>query len=603
MEGKLSKYSKVFCDSKEALEKAFVDGLSRDVLIYTSSPAIILNNEFKNIRVIGDFKDNENYLNFYYDSKKFVESIFNKISNHKCFKEYSVLASKLAYQQLRSVYACSMIQESDICESTLVIGVELGSKALNDRFNNMWYDIVSKAYKIDRIDYGVELTKERSVRDNTASLYDRLQIAGYEGVFYRLFIKLSNFLKKLNWKKNVFVLTESDLVRETSYHLGLKGFSVSRYKLPKPDGYKLSTENKAELKNIFTEILSTWISRIDIKKSNQIHIDKYFEDLFSQIEEYESSKLYFDKKFEKEKSYKNIYLSNFPKGANYLGFANACLKHDIPLAAFQHGVTKEILNSKCMNNEINFENNMAPFVFSYNKMSKSLYDNNTYKMKEDGAYCVGLPNDYLRLTKKRHTKNGKALYVSTLLYHGNLFNHTYPDVDYRLANWEIDLIENIFEKQKYLVDFKPYPSVRYTDSDPVLATVNNSKNVSLKGTDIDLRYIISDYELVLVSQATSTVGWCVMSEIPLVYIDLNNRNALDSDAREMFKKAFFYVNEKDTNWKDELDKIMQMSFEERYNIWAEKKQARDEVIKLYFSDNGYSKGAGKRTADILAKSL
>ena len=53
---------------------------------------------------------------------------------------------------------------------------------------------------------------------------------------------------------------------------------------------------------------------------------------------------------------------------------------------------------------------------------------------------------------------------------------------------EIALIHDVFEKTNRSIDFKPYPSLRYVDPDPVFQAIRDSKNVNLIGTHLDLRY-------------------------------------------------------------------------------------------------------------------
>ena len=63
------------------------------------------------------------------------------------------------------------------------------------------------------------------------------------------------------------------------------------------------------------------------------------------------------------------------------------------------------------------------------------------------------------------------------------------------------------------------------------------ENINVIESEIDLRYILAKFDLIITSRATSTVGWCAMTDKPLVFLEMHD-NQLSSHAREAFERAF-----------------------------------------------------------------
>ena len=53
-----------------------------------------------------------------------------------------------------------------------------------------------------------------------------------------------------------------------------------------------------------------------------------------------------------------------------------------------------------------------------------------------------------------------------------------------------------------------------------------------------MRYLLKYYKIIITSRATSTVGWCLLSKKPLIYIETID-NRLNKEAYDAFKKIYF----------------------------------------------------------------
>ena len=117
------------------------------------------------------------------------------------------------------------------------------------------------------------------------------------------------------------------------------------------------------------------------------------------------------------------------------------------------------------------------------------------------------------------------------------------------------------------------------------------------GTHIDFRYIISNYGLLITSGATSTLGWCVYSNIPLVIINRKGSLAIKNSVLNDFKKAFFIFDDVNINWQKNLKLFLEKGYSDIIKLWEMKSGSRSSIIKKYFGDTNIN--AGKNGADFI----
>ena len=70
------------------------------------------------------------------------------------------------------------------------------------------------------------------------------------------------------------------------------------------------------------------------------------------------------------------------------------------------------------------------------------------------------------------------MFISTALYRGYFSHRNDPISDLRTANMDINIIKNVLSKVNHKVYFKPYPSRRFLDIDPIIKAVNNYENIT-----------------------------------------------------------------------------------------------------------------------------
>ena len=103
--------------------------------------------------------------------------------------------------------------------------------------------------------------------------------------------------------------------------------------------------------------------------------------------------------------------------------------------------------------------------------------------------------------------------------------------------------------------------------------------------EIDLRYIVNKSRLIITSRSTSTVGWCIFSSKPVIYIE-NTDNRLNKEASEVFKKSLFFFDVLDPKWKIKLYNLLKKDISTIENEWIEKQKLTDNLIYKFL---GYKK--------------
>jgi hypothetical protein len=173
--------------------------------------------------------------------------------------------------------------------------------------------------------------------------------------------------------------------------------------------------------------------------------------------------------------------------------------------------------------------------------------------------------------------------------------------DYGRARDEQSLIIEVFGKLPCMVRYKTYPedNRRYADVDPVLNDVKNTHNMELFSEKIDMRYLISEHSILVTACATSTLGWVVMSNKPVIFINQKNKSPLTDDAYISVSRGVFVFDDDDRNFHKKLRSFLSQPLDTIINLWEEKKISRKEMIKNYFSE--YKGDAGKRAAKIILK--
>ena len=569
--------------------------MSETTKIITKSPRILSsnNNYVQDLEKDVNNKYNEIYRN---KSKEYTYEIYNSLKKEKNISEYSLLCSQKFLKFYNQIYFASLFSDSFLGREFWVIKPICKDKKINYAISSDIYNILELHPNCKIKEIPVNSTNERSARgDSKVSLYSRLRIVGYKGIFWN-FLNLISFLFKSN-KVKIAIISSNELVRDISFYLlWRKNLNIFYFK--KFFNFKnkiVIIKNENIIKNISVIVNKIFLKALRDVPSETIRellIAKWNIELIDIINSYRTYKHNIKNILDKKKI--DFILIGYLDMLKGLALHNICQNKSIPLISCQHGITREIIFDPNMRS-IFFETSFSDYLFCYNDMSKKVTQSAMY-YNQNNIYNIGLPSDYRNFISKKN-KSKEICYISTILLSGGIPNFIAPEKDIELINWELKLINKVFKKTIKTIDYKPYPAIRYAENDISIQAVKEYNNLKLVGTHIDFRYIISNYGLLITSGATSTLGWCVHSNIPLIIINRKGSLSIKESVIHDFKKAFFIFDDSDENWTEKLKSFLEKEYSDILKLWRNKLDTRPAIIKKYFGDVNLN--AGKNGANII----
>ena len=569
--------------------------MSETTKIITKSPRILSsnNNYVQDLEKDVNNKYNEIYRN---KSKEYTYEIYNSLKKEKNISEYSLLCSQKFLKFYNQIYFASLFSDSFLGREFWVIKPICKDKKINYAISSDIYNILELHPNCKIKEIPVNSTNERSARgDSKVSLYSRLRIVGYKGIFWN-FLNLISFLFKSN-KVKIAIISSNELVRDISFYLlWRKNLNIFYFK--KFFNFKnkiVIIKNENIIKNISVIVNKIFLKALRDVPSETIRellIAKWNIELIDIINSYRTYKHNIKNILDKKKI--DFILIGYLDMLKGLALHNICQNKSIPLISCQHGITREIIFDPNLRS-IFFETSFSDYLFCYNDMSKKVTQSAMY-YNQNNIYNIGLPSDYRNFISKKN-KSKEICYISTILLSGGIPNFIAPEKDIELINWELKLINKVFKKTIKTIDYKPYPAIRYAENDISIQAVKEDNNLKLVGTHIDLRYIISNYGLLITSGATSTLGWCVQSNIPLIIINRKGSLSIKESVIHDFKKAFFIFDDSDENWTEKLKSFLEKEYSDILKLWRNKLDTRPAIIKKYFGDVNLN--AGKNGANII----
>ena len=591
-------YTELFCDSVEALDWAYSNGLSRDVQIKTSAPAMLFlgNKNIKHIESRWTMQEMQYFqatINGFTDDIYFASAATAGVSHEMAL---SVARTAMLFQQL--LYKAACLTKNDIVERRLFLKVMGYSGVKKFGTNAPWDRLLSENAKFSTVEYLLCNDKFAPLTVRGVSLWKRLYIGGIETFVYRTLEKIMRRVPDVLFGKHLLVPSENELVIETAAAMALQGIKVTKIAptsqdcLNCPDGIVSTIWNNIE--PVVRKRVSAWVVTELIERC----VSLFKEDLKKDLEEFHLNLGKWKPVIQNYRDKKTVLLGNAI--SNMYPLLQLCRESHIPIISAQHGVTPEI--SALINERVAaFDINAADCYLAYNYEAGRVAESSNISR---GSYFVsGISKRHIRMGDNLHDKSKllPMVYVSTNIYKGNLSALVAWLTDIDLANKERDLVSKVLSRLPHNVCYKPYPEEnrRYSDNDPVLEYIKHVDNIDYFSEKIDMRYLLGRYRVSITSRATSTLGWQMMTGKPVVFINWQGNAPLTKEAEMMFADAMFLFNDRDVDFHEKLCDFLSQPIEDIEIQWHAKKRAREKSIKYYFSE--YQSGAGKRAADMIIK--
>lgn len=291
-----------------------------------------------------------------------------------------------------------------------------------------------------------------------------------------------------------------------------------------------------------------------------------------------------------------------PGGAQAYGL---CRRHNVTVVEFEHGVTagisaltdRKLAHGGMISGDVLLVcSDRAVQAFSEGKRDRGR------------IIAVGLPNCVRRLRHKPLQRrlarralgllrgNYCVMHVSTLTYSGNYRPGLGTPSETTTYDIDRTLIGEVYPRIPHQVVFKQYPTQRFPFEPDYNSLFELAPNIRIT-KDEDFRYIRAAADVIVTMTPTSTLGWCVGAEKPLVWLDSNLINPLSSsDLRNAFRAAFLTVDIDEPGWPDRLRGLLSRSPAEIAVDWEGRKAARDALLRDAILG---AEGAGRRAADLI----
>lgn len=591
----LSGFSTAYCDSMAVLEQAWESGLPKSARILSSSPTMLLDGHAEPTYRQFD-GDQRTALN---DSTlALTQQIHEALSAHDLLAPFASLVARMGILFQPTIALAASLEDADHEEPRLILMSHTGHGPTDRLFTAPWGGLFANAPDAKRVTFPIPMDQGYFLRGgNVPGFVTRLKQAAWDKLAYRLFLKAGARLPGFMSRRRAFIVTENELLIETSAWLGLSGFSL--HQLP-PPAIQISEPESAAMENIhhaMTEVLGPvmrthagrWINRQFVESTVAMFLDK----VMAECDLFLSASPVWEERLEQlAMGVGDVIMMNYPGGGVIHALIDRSRKMNVPVIAFEHGATRQF----CATHKhmvAGFENNYADWVMAFNTLSSKMSNANPFA--HGTSLPVGFPKDYFRnIGRKPDPASPPVLFVSTTLYVGNQQSLSGSLSDIEAAEREIGIVSEVLDKIPHQVVYKPYPSVRYADPDPIHQAVRAAGNIEFFGEGFDLRYEVGKHKVVITSRGTSTVSWCVMSDRPLVFIDYPDHMPLTDAAREAFRKGVFLFEVRKEGWRDDLRAFLSKPISEIEAEWDEKSADRARLISDFFTIP--ETGAGKRAA-------
>ena len=583
-------------ETLEELNVCIKHGLNKKTKVISFNPHVLYNKTY-DIESPEKNLNSNYYTNLAEITKEYSGRVYNQVYDYtkdRCLAKYS---SQYIIAIQNVLNKSSLVLEL-VKRSKLVITYpDFSKNSLNTRINGDFYNFIENFDNINTFQIRYENKDQFQLgRDPLTKFWKRFYFEGFNSILFRV---LTIFCSRFNkyWQGKVLIYShENTLLKGTASYLFRKGYFIEKLSA-KINNKKLS---KNKILDKVVNLIFPNILEYQEKIFKNLYNEKcsfFFQPFVKKyISDYLNYKAYWERYFINYKKNKiAVCLIGTPNSAMELSYIEVAKKNSIITASFQHGITKEI-SEDILSIDVLYESNIVDYYFVFNEEAAKNSKKSRFNIAS--GHVVGLAEDMKKgLKNQKYNKAQPILYASTTLYCGNRgIPGRSGTSDINKANFEINLIERVLSKLPHQVQYKPYFSKRYAGPSVELEVAKNKNNISINFAEVDLRYIVGDSRIIITSRATSTLGWCILSGKPVVYIE-NEDNRLNEIASKEFRKNLFFFDVREKKWDIKLRELLSLPLNTIEKKWKQKEVNRKFFIEKFFGDQ--ETNAEKNCASIL----
>lgn len=597
----LSKYDVVFCESIEVLKAAVNMGLSTNAIVKSTSPALINSSPF-NMKVIslGDTLASTEIISL-------VEKLpFLVAQVESCLKMdiKDDLIHVLVARQVRNILSychCSLLlDKSDFHEKRAILRYASNDNVLNSRLNPSWASLlkcnpIAKTFDIVPSSDDVQIVIEKSPH-----FIDRFKYKTNSEWMYKFWMAFWKYVPNTIAPRIILNSGNNPLLRETAAAMSGKGYALKKIVSKELKESSLAENEQDLIFNKVSRILNEFLINNAPLEAVSVIEEIFKTNLNKSLAQYSGAKAIWKDELSKPDytHVKAIMVNTLIKPSD-IGFYAAAKENDIPVISFQHGHGNEINKHQYLN-EIMEEHFTSDVVVGF---SDAYFNDRDLRGKN--KVSSGVPLEYFRGEKYRSQKeedSEELLYVSTALYGGH---HLYPlgatYNDKKKYDFERKLIADVLSKLPHRVLYKKYLAQLFSENPSDLLEAEFSSSINFDNRNENLSFILPDHRVLITSRATSTLGWCLASEKPVIFINFSDHYPLIDSVENLLKEGGFLFNTNDDDFFSDLHVFLSQPIEKIEAEWNQKKSAREKLMKNIFGF--YEKCAGKRAANEIEKIL
>lgn len=525
-------------------------------------------------------------------------SLLGSLGDHTHLADYAQPAAMSAMQTVSLAALAATLRAEDIHEPRVAVFARTGSPVADAVVNGPWDRLLSANPNLELREADCSLTRRYNPRGGAPpSFLDRLRLANWRRVAYRAASWIRWLPPARLARRIVWIADENELVQEIAIELLRRGCAIRKVDIPATPQSPLEPADATALIGVVRPLLeSAFTPFISMREVLEPLLDICCERVVAATGRYHSARILGERLADDAAiDGRSLILSNFPARADIQGLADAWRRRGAPLFGVQHGVTYEICENHATT-YTTYENAVADRSYVFNPAAKRALDEIPGGGRE--TVIAGAPSDLFRTgPAAKSTRGGPICFVSTAAYHSHSGKFQYgAENDHQMLQRELAILGALGASGHEAL-YKTYPTLRFLDPDPAKAFAESLENVEIYDGDTDFRFLIDRCRILVTARATSTASWCILSSLPVVYIDTRDSMPLTEDARLAFNESLFLFSTGREGWADDLAAFLARPLELIEKEWAQKSAPRRQMIAEFMSAR--TDGAETAAKDIL----
>lgn len=191
-----------------------------------------------------------------------------------------------------------------------------------------------------------------------------------------------------------------------------------------------------------------------------------------------------------------------------------------------------------------------------------------------------------------------VFYVSLSWPLNNRTTYKTRSFDEKIYNFDKKMINLLSSINKRAI-YKNYPRRNYIDTNPIDDYAKKFENIKVIKGNYDFRYVNTLGDLFIISNVgqASTITWMINLGKPIIYLYTNKSDFLNTQAIDLVKKFFIFIDTDHYGWESDLKNILNKPYSELKKMWKDKQLYIDKYEEEWLT--GKNLHAGKLGAKYI----